>query len=269
MFPSVETGTLAGHPFVRTGDGPRTLVVIPGLNDPLHTVGDSWWFPRLMAVYLGRYADTHTAYMVSRPHGIQPGTTVADMARDYEAVLDALDAEETPVDVMGLSMGGFLLQALAASDDRVDRAVLGLSAARLGDEGRAVVERWRDWGERGRWGPIYREAYGIVADGVLARVLQTGSVGYDLLYDPVDPQDFLVSADACLAFDGRDLLPEMDCPTLVVGGDADVFFTAADYREAVGALPAGTLAMLRGAGHESVIEHPDAFDGSIRRFLRD
>ncbi|WP_435318521.1 alpha/beta fold hydrolase [Haloarchaeobius sp. TZWSO28] len=267
MFPPVETGTLANHPAVSTGDGPRTLLVIPGLNDPLHTVGDSWWFPRLMALYLQRYADTHTVYMVSRPHGIPADATVESMARGYEAVLDELDAESTPVDVLGLSMGGFLVQALAAADDRVDRAVLGLSAATLSENGRGIVQRWRDWGERGQWGPIYREAYAIVADGLLARCLQAGSAGYDLLFDPENPADFLVSADSCLTFDGRELLPEIDCPTLVVGGDADVFFTTEDYHETAAALPDGTLAMLRGAGHESVIEHPDEFDGSIRRFL--
>ncbi|MCT9096858.1 alpha/beta hydrolase [Haloarchaeobius sp. HME9146] len=267
MIPAVETGRVADHPYVSTGDGPRTLLVIPGLNDPLHTVGDSWWFPRLMAMYLQRYADTHTVYMVSRPHGIPADATVASMARGYEAVLDELDAESTPLDVFGLSMGGFLVQALAARDDRVDRAVLGLSATTLSEHGRDIVERWRDWGERGTWGPIYREAYAIVADGLLARCLQAGSVGYDLLFDPENPADFLVSADACLDFDGTAYLAQMDCPTLVVGGDEDVFFTAADYRETAAALPDGTLAMLRGAGHESVIEHPDEFDGSIRRFL--
>ncbi|WP_439026530.1 alpha/beta fold hydrolase [Haloarchaeobius sp. DT45] len=267
MFPTVQTGSIAAHPYVRTGDGSRILLVIPGLNDPLHTVGDSWWFPRLMAVYLRRYADTHTAYMVSRPHGIPGDATVQSMARGYETVLDELDADSTPVDVLGLSMGGFLVQALAARDDRVDRAVLALSAARLSQNGRDIVRRWREWGERGQWGPIYREAYGIVADGLLARVLQVGSVGYDLLFDPTAPDDFLVSADACLAFDGRNLLSAVDCPTLVVGGDADVFFTADDYRETAAGLPDGTLAMLRGAGHESVIEHPAAFDGAIRHFL--
>ena len=266
MFPALaSTGTVATHPFVRVGDGSRTLVVVPGLNDPLHRVGDSWWYPRLMALYLRRYADTHTAYMVSRPPGLAPDTTMADLARGYERVLDALDAES--VDVLGLSMGGFVVQHLAAADDRVDRAVLGLSGAGLSDGGTAVVRRWRDWAVASDWGSIYRDAAGILAAGARARLLQVGSLVYERAFEPVDPTDFLVSADACLAFDGTDACERVDPPTLVVGADRDPFFDEADYRAAAAALPNGRLAMLRGTGHEAVVEHPAAFDGTIRRFL--
>ncbi|WP_390293057.1 alpha/beta fold hydrolase [Haloarchaeobius litoreus] len=260
-----STGTAAGHPFVRVGDGPRTLLVVPGLNDPLHTVGDSWWYPRLMALYLRRYADTHTGYMVSRPHGLASGTTVSDLARGYERVLDALDVGS--VDVLGLSMGGFVVQHLAADDDRVDRAVLGLSGTRLSESGAAVVRRWRDRAAAGHWGPIYRDAAGILAAGARARLLQAGSFVYDRLFEPVDPTDFLVSADACLAFDGRRVCERVTAPTLVVGADRDPFFDEGDYRAAADALPDGRLAMLRGTGHEAVVEHPAAFDGTVRRFL--
>ncbi|WP_435332903.1 alpha/beta fold hydrolase [Haloarchaeobius sp. TZWWS8] len=269
MIPAADTGTFADHQFVRSGDGSRVLLVVPGLNDPLYTVAGSWWFARLMAAYLGRYGDTHTAYMVSRPHGLATGSTTGDMARGYEAVLDELCDRESveTVDVLGLSMGGFIVQHLAARDDRVRRAVLGLSAAQLSDEGATVVRRWRALAARGRWGPIYREAYGIVADGALARSLQAGAVVYDLFSEPTEPADFLTSADACLAHDGRDLLGDIRCPTLVLGGDEDVFFTTEAYRETAATLPEGTLAMLRGAGHESLIEYPRAFDGCITRFL--
>ncbi|WP_435358487.1 alpha/beta fold hydrolase [Haloarchaeobius sp. DFWS5] len=268
MFPRVDTGSLAGHSYVQTGDGPRTLLVIPGLNDPLHRVGDSRWFPRLMALYLKRYADSHTVYMVSRPRGLPDGATTADMAAGYETVLDELGvAEPASVDVLGLSMGGFLAQHLAANDDRIRRAVLGLSAATLSDEGATIVRRWRDLADRRRWGPIYREAYDIVADGALSLTLQAGSVGYDLLSEPAVPADFCISADACLAHDGTAVLGDIGCPTLVVGGDSDVFFDESGYRKTADGLANGRLALLRDAGHESVIEHPDAFDGTVREFL--
>lgn len=266
MFPALgSTGTLADHPYVRVGAGPRTLLVVPGLNDPLHRVGDSWWYPQLMAQYLARHADTHTAYMVSRPPGLPADASVADLAVGYERVLDDLGADR--VDVLGLSMGGFVVQHLAAADERVDRAVLGLSAARLSPGGTAVVERWRDWARAGRWGAIYRDACRLLADGVLARLLQAGTVAYDLAFGPVVPADFLVSADACLGFDGTAVCERVEPPTLVVGADRDPFFDEADYRAAADALPDGRLAMLRGTGHEAVVEHPAAFDGTVRRFL--
>ncbi|MFC4408503.1 alpha/beta fold hydrolase [Haloarchaeobius iranensis] len=152
-------------------------------------------------------------------------------------------------------------------DDRVDRAVLGLSGAGLSAGGTAVVRRWRDWAVGGRWGSIYRDAAGILAAGARARLLTAGSLVYERTFQPVDPTDFLVSADACLAFDGRNVCGRVTAPTLVVGADRDPFFDEADYREAAAALPNGRLAMLRGTGHEAVVEHPTAFDGTVRRFL--
>ena len=76
--------------------------------------------------------------MVSRPP--TPGGTVRDMAAGYATVLDRIGAEATlcdeRVDLLGLSMGGFVAGELAASQpERVGRLVFGLAAARLSDEG--------------------------------------------------------------------------------------------------------------------------------------
>lgn len=262
-LPGLETGRIADHPYVRVGDGERRLLVVPGLNDPLHTVADSPWFPYLMARYCQRYAGTHTVYFASRPHGLGEHTT-RDLARGYAAVLD----EVGPADVLGLSMGGFVAAHLAVDrPDLVERVVLGLAADRLSERGRRVVDRWVEWGRAGRWGRIYRDAYGLIADPPLRWILQAGAVGYGLVYDPTDPDDFFASAEATLDHDASDRLGEVDAETLVVGGDRDPFFAPEAFRRTARAFPRGSLATLPGVGHEAAIHYPGAFDGSIRRFL--
>jgi pimeloyl-ACP methyl ester carboxylesterase len=271
----VETGVIDGHSFVRVAggaDADRVLVVVPGLNDPLKRVGDARWFAGLMALYLRRYRDTHTAYMVSRPRGLAGAGTTREMARGYESVLDGLVARDgvDGVDVLGLSLGGFVVQHLtAARPDRVDRAVLGLAGTELSTRGRNRLRRWCTLAEAGRWRRIYVDAYDVVARGLTARTLQAVAVAYDLVGAPDAPADFVASIDATCRHDGSDGLHDVAVPTLVLGGTRDPFFDESAFRDAARRLPDGTLAILDGLGHEAVVEHAGAFDGTIKRFLRE
>lgn len=271
----VTTGEVAGHPFVRVAgasDADRVLVVIPGLNDPLKRVGDARWFAGLMAGYLRRYRDTHAVYMLSRPRGLAGATTTREMAAAYAPALgDLADAEGVDaVDCLGLSLGGLVVQHLAADrGDLVDRAVLGLAGTSLSPAGRDRLARWREHAEAGRWRPIYVDAYDVVARGLRARALQAVAVAYDVVASPDEPADFLASVDASVAHDAVGVLEDVATPTLVLGGTEDPFFAESDFRDAADRLPDGRLAVLHGLGHEAVVEHGDAFDGTVKRFLRE
>jgi pimeloyl-ACP methyl ester carboxylesterase len=271
----VATGSVHGHSYVRVhggADADGVLVVVPGLNDPLKRVGDARWYAGLMALYLRRYRGARTVYMLSRPPGLGGATTTREMAARYGPALDALATAEgvDAVDLLGLSLGGLVVQHLAADrPDRVDRAILGLAGTELSEDGRARLLRWRALGRQERWALVYRDAYGLVATGLRARLLQAGSTAYDRLTTPVRPEDFAASVDASLAHDGRDALHDVPVPALVVGGTADPFFDESAFRDATRRLPNGRLALLDGVGHDAVVEQPDAFDGVITRFLRE
>jgi pimeloyl-ACP methyl ester carboxylesterase len=67
--------------------------------------------------------------------------------------------------------------------------------------------------------------------------------------------------------DSLDTLRSVDVPALVVLGDEDELATRADADAMVEALPRGRLEVLRGAGHLTAVEVPDAFSTAVRRFL--
>ncbi|MFC6904401.1 alpha/beta hydrolase [Halalkalicoccus tibetensis] len=264
----LRRGRWDDHPYVAVGDGPRTLIVIPGLNDPLCRVTDRWWFSLLAAAYCNRYAGRHTVAMVSRPPGLDEEASVRELAGGYADVLEEIG----PADVMGLSMGGFLVAELAADrPDLVEHAILGLAAARLSERGREVVGRWREYAGEDRWRPICTEAAGAVAGGLRGTVARDAARLYGLLGSPspVDRHDFLVSAEACLAYDGTDRLEEIGVPTLVIGGTEDPFFAPEAFRGTAAGITDGRLVELDGVGHEAVLDHRRPFDGAIREFLHD
>lgn len=263
----LRRGRWADHPYVAVGDGPRTLLIVPGLNDPLCRVTDAWWFSLLVATYCSRYAGRHTVAMVSRPPGLPEGVTARELAEGYARVLE----EVGPADVMGLSMGGFLVQHLAADHpERVKHAILGLAAARLSSHGREVVERWRALATRDDWRRICEEAARVVAGGLRGPIVRGAATLYGRFgsQSPVDRADFVASADACLDHDATPWLDDVAVPTLVIGGTEDPFFGREGYRRTAASIPDSRYVEFD-AGHEAVIDRRREFDGAIRGFLYD
>lgn len=259
----MRRGTVAGHPSVRVGDGPDALVVIPGLNDPLLRAGEHVWADPVYAWFCRRYASRRRVYFVSRPPGLPEAFSIEDLAAGYRDVLE----EVGPASVMGLSMGGFVAAELAArSPDLVDGVVFGLCADRLSPHGRTVVERWRRHARAGRWGRIYVEAAGIVADPPLAQGFALAGLAYAVVSrGPIEPADFIETARATLEYDGGETIGEIDAPTLLIGGTADPFFDAENYRRTAELTTKSVK--LRGVGHEAVVEHAGRFDAAVNGFL--
>jgi pimeloyl-ACP methyl ester carboxylesterase len=71
------------------------------------------------------------------------------------------------------------------------------------------------------------------------------------------------------AEDVRDVLPNIDVPTLLVYGDRDVRapLTVADALQA--AIPGSSLVVLPDAGHVCNVEAPDKFNVAVRDFLHE
>jgi pimeloyl-ACP methyl ester carboxylesterase len=282
---SVETGKLLGEfPFVRVGDGPRALIVVPGVGDAIFNGEYNAAVGSFLRAYYRRYTDSHTVYVVSRPRGLPVGYGIGDMADDYARVADELGG----ADVLGISMGGFVAQTLAADyPDLVDRLVLAVTGARTSEEGRAAARRWRDLAEDRAWYEIRAELVGdmfsdwrrvaypsaVRSAGVLTRwrrLLAPGvpDVGPNVpLPEPADPNDVTVTMDATLAFDGTDRLGDIEAPTLVFGGEEDPYFPAPILRDAAERIPDARLRVVPGGRHGVYHEEKAAFDHDVTRFL--
>lgn len=281
--PLWDSGEVAGHPYVAVNaaessggasDSERRrrtqkppLVVVPGLNDPFARATEHWWFDALLVAFCRRFAEDRLVYAVSRPAGLPEDQTTREMAAGYADVLDEI-APNASVDLLGLSMGGFVVQHLAVDFlEKVNRVVFGLAAHALADRGAALVRRWRRYAETQRWLRVELEAANLVAQGPTRHLGRLGARGHVAFSDIHAPEDFRVSADACLKHDGWSRLPELTAPTLVVGGTADPFFDGDDFRRTASRVPNGSLALLEDTGHEAVINDHEIFDDAVRRFL--
>ncbi len=235
---AIETGVLpSGHPFARIGSGTRVVLYLPGLSFTAEPSTPKsirrWW-----KGYLGPI-ERHdlTFVQVGRRADLPPGSSAADVADDYAAVIR--EQWGSAVGVMGISSGGHYAQWLAIRHpELVDRLVLGFTANRLTGE---VRERQREAVEHflaGRW----RSGFALFGPWFLPRFPRLGSVatwlaGPYLSGRPTDLRVLRIDADADEGHDATSELGRIRCPTLVASGGRDLAYPPELVRELVAGLP--------------------------------
>jgi pimeloyl-ACP methyl ester carboxylesterase len=252
-----------GLPYNRLGRGPRPLVVVQGLlfeNKPQ---------PRFA---LGPYSflrEGYTVYVVLRRPGMPQGYTLRDMAGDCAATIRR--ELGGPVDVVGVSTGGSIVQHLAADHpDVIRRLVIHSSAYTLSPSAKRLQSRVGELARDRRW----TEASELLVDAVVprrgipapARSLIVWPVSRMMTWfgRPGDPSDLVITIAAEDAHDFRDRLGEITAPTLVIAGADDPFYTEALFRETAVGIPGAKLILYPGMGHPA---HGKQFARDVLAFL--
>jgi pimeloyl-ACP methyl ester carboxylesterase len=174
------------------------------------------------------------------------------MAEDYAQLI----AEEFNghVDVViGDSTGGMIGFCLAARHpDVFGRIVIAVAAHSMTEEANAAnLEQARLLSEGRKTdaaAALVNLMYPAVRPRWVSRLLarMTAWVSFSAAYDP---DDIVVGAEAVNAFDGREILPEIGVPVLLVCGDKDRWFATEAYRETADLIPDCTLRVYEGKDH--------------------
>jgi pimeloyl-ACP methyl ester carboxylesterase len=253
----------SGLPFNRLGHGARPLVVVQGLlfeNKPQ---------PRFALGPYSLLGARYSVFVVLRRPGMPRGYALADMAADVAATIR--QEFGGPVDVVGVSTGGSIVQHLAADHpDVVRRLVIHSSAHTLSPSARrlqlevAALASGRCW----------TEAAELLVDAVVptrgvpprARPLIVWPVSRLMAWPSrhADPGDLIVTIEAEDAHDFRSRLHDITAPTLVIAGADDPFYTEALFRETAAGIPGARLILYPGMGHPA---HGRRFVSDVLAFL--
>ncbi|WP_253738939.1 alpha/beta fold hydrolase [Halohasta salina] len=260
---------LDSFPYVRVGDGDKRLVMIPGFGDSMfggrYPPAAAW----ALQAYFHRFTDACTVYVISRPRGLPANYQIDDAADQYGRILDGFP---TPVDVLGISMGGFIGQELAARyPELVEQLVLTVSGWQVAESGRPIIERWQRYADQQRWYQLQSEAAAELYSVRDWRRYLLGSVfglaSQSLLPRPAVSTDVSRSLSAILDYDATDILGEVDAETYVVGGSHDPFFPESILRETADRIPTADVFPIDGAKHGAFDERKRRHDTAVKAFL--
>ncbi len=249
-----------GLPCLSFGEGPP-LVVFPGLGMTNANPTGIQRFGEMRL--LAPLARAFTVHRVSRRVGLNPGTTMGDLADDYAGALE--DGFGGPADVLGISTGGSIALQLAV--DRpglVGRLVVAGAAYRLSEHGRAFQRRVAELSAAGDRRELSRMQAPDVTDSPFGRRIAGWLLwlaGPLLIRRGWDPSDMIATIEAEDAFDVGERLGEIVAPTLVIGGGRDRFYPAGLFRETAQRIPNARLVLYEDRAHGGTF--------ADRRFGRD
>ncbi len=210
-------------------------------------IGLSTWFddagePDVMAAMSG--------------HDAKPAYLLSDMADDAMGLLDAIGLASAHV--VGVSMGGMIAQTIAINHaDRVrslvsimsttgdssvgaphPEALTALLKAPAEDREAAIDQAVQSWRVIGSPGFPFDED----------QVRADAGDAYDRAWHPVGTARQLVAIMS--SGDRTPALQKLDCPTLVIHGEADVLVDPSGGRATAAAIPEATLMTIPGMGHD-------------------
>lgn len=254
MTNHLQDGTpIGGLPVLTLGSGPP-LVVLGGLSA---THANPTGFDRRMQLRIvAPLADHFTVHLTGRRPGLEPGTTMRDLAADVAAAIDHHFGRAVPVE--GISTGGCIAQQLAIDHPHlVDRLVLASTASRLGPVGRRAQRRLADLTLAGRpraaWAAMGPPTARTRVGGWLMSAVMwlAGPIS-----NPDDPADMIATIAAEEAFDASSELGRIAAPTLVVCGERDGFYGADLAAATAAAIADARLVIVPGKGHIGALTHP-------------
>ena len=174
---------------------------------------------------------------VGRRADLPPGSTAADIADDYAAVIQASWGRSLPV--LGISSGGHFAQWLAIRHPTlVERLILGFTAHRVPADVLVVQQRAVDAFLAGKWragwsefGPWFLPTHPRI--GRVVTWLAGPSIGgrYD------DLRVLTIDNDADQHHDATAELHRIACPTLVCSGGRDTAYPPDLVRQLVAGIP--------------------------------
>ena len=202
----------------------------------------------------------YAVWAVTRPRNLPDGYSIEDMADDYAAVIAAEFGGGVDI-VIGSSMGGLIVQYLAANHPDSAETFVALAAACDVTEGaKDLVRRQAAVVASGD-----RTLRGLAAAeemlpgrrlGWLRRLLvplaarmwdwQTGPDEHEYF-----EHDYAIESDAVVRFDSRQALPRIRVPVLLINGDRDRNYPKELVEETAQLIPDCTLVWYPGKGHDA------------------
>lgn len=261
-------------PHFETDDGTRIHYLISGEGAPVCLIpglgGEGGFWSGVVDGLAARVPatlirpDHRGAGQSDRPHGPY---SIPRIARDVVGLLDHLNLRDTFL--IGHSTGGMIAQTIAtAAPGRVRALVLSGTWDRPDLRFRRMFEARMALLEHGGAVAYHKLTQALGYDGVWldthAEAMESELHAAEARLSPVDVQ--LARMRMLLTHDCYDKLPDIACPTLVIGSQCDGLIPHTHSERLAERIPGAVLETLTG-GHFYPRSHPEDFVSALVPFL--
>ena len=237
------------------GDGPPVLLIM-GLS-----FTHEMWYRVVPVLQQRRRVILFDNRGVGRTDCPKGPYSIAQMARDAAAVLDAAGVRSAPV--IGASMGGMIAQELALQQpDRVESLLLACTSYG------GIVAKWPR-PVLPRFGAATREAAFLPL--LYAKTTPHERINEDLRVQAACTCSFQAlwnQFSGILLWSSYRRLPSIRVPTLVVHGDSDRLIPPENGRVVASRIPGAEFRLIPDAGHIITTDQPEACRRLMFDFLR-
>ena len=248
--------------YLEKGDGP-TVVFLHGIG----VDSESFAFQLEAFARAGYHAVSWDMPGYGRSVPLTP-MTFPGLAERLQQFLDELNVPA--VHVVGHSIGGMIVQQLArTAQHKLLTMVLAQTSPAFGNQGgdfqrKFVAERLQPLQEGQSMADIAAEILpSLMGEAPDERGLQLARKCMSRV-----PSGAYVAAVQCLVeFEGRDHLPFITVPTLVLAGENDSNAPVSMMEKMAQKIPGAEFAVISGAGHLAPMGNPDAFNHAVLDFL--
>ena len=245
------------------GDGPVPIVLIPGAGDGLATMRDA---ARRVAFFYRKRVSRYRMLLLSRRQPIPRSFTVERHADDYAWAMALLGWGPSVIECK--SAGGPIGQWLAVKRPELVRGlILSCSLHRTDPLTRAIVEHWIKLARRGRWYELNMSAIEYTYRPQTIEKYRRFLPLLRLFPSPRYPERLERILEGLLDLDNRPILPDIERPTLVIGGEEDRVIPAYIQHEMAELIPNSRLKLYPGYGHGNDQENPD-HERQVDAFVR-
>jgi pimeloyl-ACP methyl ester carboxylesterase len=261
-MPKVELAGSELH-YERSGEG-EPLLLIQGMSANHKAWGQA--FSSLLERDFEVIAFDNRGMGLSRP--VTEGFSIAEMAADTAALLEALEIESAHV--LGISMGGMIAQELALAHPAKLRS-LTIGCSYCGGEGSQLMDPADFQGlveamGSGDQGRVFRAMYELNLSPNF-RAEESRYADFTAMAEalPAPRETIGLQVQAIVSHDTHERLPDIATPTLVIHGTVDRVLGYPNGPLIAGLIPGARLETYEDVGHMFWWEQPERTADLIRQ----
>jgi pimeloyl-ACP methyl ester carboxylesterase len=255
-------------PFVRIGEGPKSVVIFPSSNELLRNPLANPAFPR--DTYTRFFSEEYTIHLLGYDPNFSPGCSPNQIATEFREIIANQIGATT---IMAISYGGFVAIPFAARfPDLVKRLILVSTGHQLESKGQAILERWVTLAKQNKQLELMLAVMELYQSPSQVRQMQAYIRGHwEDTQQQLNPVSVLINAYSFdIAVQMQELmqsLSQISAPTLIIGGNQDPLFSVETFSEMGKLIPNATVKIMENEGHLLFLEKHSAVRSLIANFL--